>query len=97
MLVFEVEEKTGVPEKNLSAQRREPTTNSTHIWRRRLDLNSGHIDGRGSALTTALTLACEQALCLGKKNSYEMEGKGVEFSARPKSCSQATLTLAPQG
>ena len=27
-------------------QRREPTTNSTHIWRRHRDLNSGHIGGR---------------------------------------------------
>ena len=38
--------KTGVPEKNLSEQGREPTTNSTHIWRRRRDLNPGHISGR---------------------------------------------------
>ena len=29
-----------------SKQRREPTTNSTHIWRRRRDLNPGHIGGR---------------------------------------------------
>ena len=27
-------------------QRREPTTNSTHIWRRCGDLNPGHIGGR---------------------------------------------------
>ena len=27
-------------------QEREPTTNSTHIWRRRRDLNPGHIGGR---------------------------------------------------
>ena len=33
-------------EKNLSAQGREPTTNSTHIWRRRRDLNPSHIGGR---------------------------------------------------
>ena len=31
------------PEKNLSEQGREPTTNSTHIWRRRRDSNPGHI------------------------------------------------------
>ena len=28
-------ETAGVPEKNLSEQGREPTTNSTHTWRRR--------------------------------------------------------------
>ena len=34
------------PKKNLSEQRREPTTNSTYTWRRRRDLNPGHIGGR---------------------------------------------------
>ena len=33
MLVFEEKGKPEYPEKNLSEQRREPTTNSTHIWR----------------------------------------------------------------
>ena len=33
-------------EKNLSEQGREPTTNSTHIWRRIQELNMGHIGGR---------------------------------------------------
>ena len=46
MLVFEERGKPEYPEKNLSEQRREPTTNSTHIWRRRRDLNPGHIGGR---------------------------------------------------
>jgi len=32
MLVFEERGKPEYPEKNLSEQRREPTTNSTHIW-----------------------------------------------------------------
>ena len=36
----------GKPEKNLSEPRREPTTNSTHKWHRREDLNSDHIGGR---------------------------------------------------
>jgi len=31
MLVFEKREKEECPEKNLSKQRREPTTNSSHI------------------------------------------------------------------
>ena len=40
------EGKPEYPEKNLSEQRGEPTTNSTHIWRQRRDLNPGHIGGR---------------------------------------------------
>ena len=35
MLVFEERGKPEYPEKNLSEQGRELTTNSTHIWRRR--------------------------------------------------------------
>ena len=35
MLVFEERGKPEYSEKNLSEQRREPTTNSTHIWRPR--------------------------------------------------------------
>ena len=46
MLVFEERGKPEYPEKNLSEQGRESTTNSTHIWRRRRDLNPGHIGGR---------------------------------------------------
>ena len=46
MLVLEERGKPEYPEKNLSEQEREPTTNSTHIWRRRRDLNPGHIGGR---------------------------------------------------
>ena len=46
MMVFE---KRGNPEytkNNLSGQRRQPTTNSTHIWHRRRDLNPGHVGGK---------------------------------------------------
>ena len=46
MLVFEERGKPEYPEKNLSEQRKEPTTNLTHIWRRRWELNPGHIGGR---------------------------------------------------
>ena len=46
MLVFEERGKPEYPEKNLSEQGREPTTNSTLIRRRRQDLNPGHIGGR---------------------------------------------------
>ena len=46
MLVFEERGKPEYPEKNLSEKRREPTTNSTHMRRRRWDLNPGQIGGR---------------------------------------------------
>ena len=46
VLVFKAMEKPEYPEKNLSKQGREPTTNSTHIWRRRQDSNPAHIGGR---------------------------------------------------
>ena len=46
MLVFAERGKPEYPEKNLSEQRREPTTNSTHIWRRVRESNPGHIGGR---------------------------------------------------
>ena len=52
---FKGEGKTGNPEKNLLEQGREPTTNSTHIWRRCQDTNKGHIGGR-QVLTTAPSL-----------------------------------------
>ena len=50
MFVFEEREKSEYPEKNLSEQRRNPTTNSTHIRRQRRDLNQGHI-GESRALS----------------------------------------------
>ena len=56
VLVFEERVKPEYPEKNLPEQTREPTTNSTHIWRRRRDLNPAHIGGRKVRLTTALPL-----------------------------------------
>ena len=46
VLVFKERGKPEYPEKNLSEQGREPTTNSTQIWRRRQDSNPGHIGGR---------------------------------------------------
>jgi len=46
VLVFKERGKPEHPEKNLTEQGREPTTNSTHIWRRRQDSNPGHIGGR---------------------------------------------------
>ena len=53
MLVFEERGKPEYPEKNHSEQRREPTTNSTHIWRQRRELNPGPHWWEASALNTA--------------------------------------------
>ena len=46
MLAFEERGKPEYPEKNLSEQGREPTTNSTHIWCRVRESNPSHIGGR---------------------------------------------------
>ena len=46
MLVFAERGKPKYPEKNLSEQTREPTTNSTHVWHRVRESNPGHIGGR---------------------------------------------------
>ena len=46
MLVFEERGKLEYLEKNLSEQRREPTTNSTHIYHWLQDMNLGHISWR---------------------------------------------------
>ena len=46
VLVFVERGKQEQPEKNLSEQGIEPTTNSTHIWLQHRDLNPSHIGGR---------------------------------------------------
>ena len=45
-LVFGERGKAEYPEKNLSEQRREQSTDSTQLRRQRWDLNPGHIGGR---------------------------------------------------
>ena len=54
-LVFKERGKPEYTEKNLSKQGREPTTKSTHIWRRRQDSNPGQW-WEASALITASPL-----------------------------------------
>ena len=51
VLVCQERGKQEYPGKSLSEQGREPTTNSTHIWRGRRELNP--VGGEYSALTTA--------------------------------------------
>ena len=43
---YEDRGKPEYPKKSLPDQRREPTTNSDHVLRRRRDLNPGHTRGR---------------------------------------------------
>ena len=62
VLVLEERRKPEYPDKNLSVQRREPTTNSTHIWRRRQDSNLSHIDGR--RVLSALCHPCSSCFIL---------------------------------
>ena len=45
LAVFKENRKPENSEKNFSQQGREPTTNSTHIWRQRQDSSLGHIGG----------------------------------------------------
>ena len=56
MLVFEERGKPEYPEKNLSEQSREPTTNSTHIWTPGPGIEPGTHWWKASALTTASSL-----------------------------------------
>ena len=60
MLVFKERGKPEYPENNLSKQSREPTTNSTHIWRRVRESNPGHIGGWRAL--SALRHLCHQNL-----------------------------------
>ena len=57
MLVFEDRGKPEYPEKTLSEQGREPTTNSTHILRRVRESNPGHIGGRPASIVYGIFVA----------------------------------------
>ena len=79
MLVFEERGKPEYPEKNPLEQRRESTTNSTHIWRRHGDLNPGHTGGRWAlsplrhpllreSVHYVIHIAPSQSICTGCRN-----------------------------
>ena len=95
MLVFEERGKPEYPEKNLSEQRGEPGTNSTHIWHRRQDLNPGHIDGRRvlSPLRHPL-LPKSSVQVFIPKNKWEWKGKKkvIRWSLRA-SCWRESISL----
>ena len=63
------------PEKNLSEQRREPTTNSTHIRCRRWDLNPGKLV-RGECSQQYTTLA--------PQSGFQLHSSFVEIFCRTK-------------
>ena len=65
---FEGRGKPEYPVKNLSEQRREPTTNSTHIWCRCQDLNLGHIDGR--QVLSTLCHCCSKFQTASNSNKF---------------------------
>ena len=65
---FEGRGKLEYPGKNLSEQRREPTTNSTHIWCRCQDLNLGHIDGR--QVLSTLCHCCSKFQTASNSNKF---------------------------
>ena len=80
MLVFEGREKPEYPEKNLSEQGREQTTNSTHIWRRRRDLNPGHICGR--RVLSPLHQVSSRTLRMRSCSTQRVSGCLQEFNHR---------------
>ena len=84
VLVFEERGKPEYPEKNLSEQGREPTTNSTHIWRRRRDLNPGHIAGR--RVLSPLRHPCSRQTLswLRWKPKWAIKGHSIVPVFRPK-------------
>ena len=79
MLVFEETRKPEYPEKNLSEQGREPTPNSTHIWRRRRDLTHGNIGGRW-VLSSPLPHPCSQQR-KRKQSKKLLISKEIKFAA----------------
>ena len=94
VLVFKERGKPEYPEKNLSEQRREPTTNSIHIWHQRQDLNPGHIGGKpvfslrhsGSPLISVLFKLYPISFALWSRDFEQVKGqffiKGVLRKAK---------------
>ena len=76
LLVFEERGKPDYPGKNLSEQGREPTTNSTHVWRRRRDLNPAHTGGR--RVLSPMRHPCSPSV------NNKMKRKTSEFSLHRK-------------
>ena len=84
MLVFEERGKPEYMEKNLSEQSREPTTNSTHIWRRVRESNPGHIDGR-RALSSLRQPCSPTSMCIAHWG-LELPTPNPGSKSTPKAC-----------
>ena len=79
VLVFKERGKAECPEKNLSEQRREPTTNSTHIWRRRRDLNPEASDLTTAQPLLALFLIFSLVSATGGENERSSFSTALDF------------------
>ena len=104
MLVFEERGKPEYQEKNLSEQRREPTTNWTHIWPRRWDLNPGHIGGRWALsplhyhlLTKGATKGfLTSSFSLSLIFFYSWEGEGDTEVGKDKNTGKVIVRVNPK-
>ena len=69
MLVIKEMRKLDHQKKNLLEQGREPTTNLTHLWRRRRDLNPCHIEEFmlivASSVIRARCMVGNSKICIG--------------------------------
>ena len=79
------------PEKNLPDQRREPTTNSTHIWGQRQNLNPGDIGGSECSYHRA-TLGCIRFLSTGR----EWGGEGRARATPMRLCANISVAIVVQ-
>ena len=88
MLVFKERGKPENLEKNILEQSREPTTNSTHVWRRVRELNPGHINGRRAL--SPLRHPCSPFLFCEfmfiQKRRFHLTGTIIQLPQRKKIC-----------
>ena len=103
VLVFKERGKPQYPEKNLSEQGREPTTNSTHIWGRRQDSHLGHIGGR--RVLSPLRHPCSRANWTTKPNGSKswviklifLKGPLMALEAWPKALQSSSRGSSKKG
>ena len=90
--------KTGVPGEKPLGARREPTTNSTHIWRRVRESNPGHTGGEGGRgweedRSTRRKTSRSKERTNNKLNPHMTPGPGIEPG--PHWWEASALTTAP--
>ena len=98
MLIFKERGKPEYPEKNLSEQRREPTTNSTYIWCRRRDLNPCHIGGRRALSPLRHPLLPTREPCKGNQKYLGLwiSSRGFRIPVTRFRISQAKISGIPE-